>query len=171
MRTQCVNYIKKNYKDIEIYNKIDQIKKKFDVITMFHVLEHIPHQVDTLKKIRNNLKKKGKIFIEVPSANDLLLDINLSNSFKNFTFWSEHLILHTEKSLTKILKAAGFKNIKIFFFQRYNFNNHINWFLMGKPGGHIYKKKFGDNKIIDEYTKFLKRKKKTDTLIAVAINK
>ena len=28
-------------------------KKKFDVITMFHVLEHLPNQIDTLKQLKN----------------------------------------------------------------------------------------------------------------------
>ena len=33
---------------------------------MFHVLEHLPYQIDTLKSIHSKLKKGGKIIIEVP---------------------------------------------------------------------------------------------------------
>ena len=44
--------------------------KKFDVITMFHVLEHLPNQVDTLKQLKKLLKPKGNIIIEIPHAND-----------------------------------------------------------------------------------------------------
>ena len=62
-------------------------------------------------------------------------------SFKNFTFWSEHLILHTEDLkiaglLSKILKIAGFKIVNFEYFQRYNINNHFKWIIENKPNGH-----------------------------------
>ena len=34
---------------------------------------------------------------------------NELKEFKNFTFWSEHLILHTVRSLRKILNLSGLK--------------------------------------------------------------
>ena len=171
LRKECIKFINKNLKKVKLFNSIEETDKKFDIITMFHVLEHLPKQLETLKKIQSLLKKNGKIIIEVPSANDILFDIDVNKSFKNFTLWSEHLILHTEKSLEKILKLAGFNNIKLIYYQRYNFNNHLGWFLHGKPGGHFFKKKFGDKKIISEYEKFLKRTKRTDTLIFLASKK
>ena len=72
---------------------------------MFHVLEHIPHQIQTLKIIKKNLKKNGKLIIEVPHADDFLLNFDELKEFKDFTFWSEHLILHTFFSLKKFLKS------------------------------------------------------------------
>ena len=91
--------------------------------------------------IKSKLKNKGKIIIEVPHAEDFLILQNELKEFKNFTFWSEHLILHTYKSLETVLLNSGFKKIKINFFQRYNFSNHLGWFLRRKPGGHeIYNK-------------------------------
>ena len=134
---------------------------------MFHVLEHLPNQIDILKKLKNNLRKNGKIIIEVPSANDLLISLEDLKSFKKFTFWSEHIVLHSKNSLNKILKNAGFKNIKIINFQRYNLNNHLGWFLKDKPGGHFFKDIF-DEKLNTAYEEFLVRKNKTDTLIAIA---
>ena len=82
--------------------------------------------------------------------------------------WSQHLILHTHISLAKVLRAAGFKKIKIIHCQRYNFNNHIGWFLKNKPGGHRLFKNFSNQSILEEYRSFLIRIKKTDTLIDVA---
>ena len=78
---------------------------------MFHILEHIPYQVETLRALKQKLSKKGKIIIEVPSAQDFLLTFENLDKFKKFTFWSEHLILHTENSLRKVLKSSGLKNI------------------------------------------------------------
>ena len=60
-------------KKIHILDNINSFKHKFDVITMFHVLEHIPYQIDTLKVLKSKLKNKGKIIIEVPHAEDFLI--------------------------------------------------------------------------------------------------
>ena len=73
LRSECLNYISNNIKKINISNNINFFKQKFDVITMFHVLEHIPYQVKTLKNIKKRLKKGGKVIIEVPHAEDFLI--------------------------------------------------------------------------------------------------
>jgi predicted SAM-dependent methyltransferase len=135
---------------------------------MFHVLDHITYQIKTLKMLKLKLKKKGKIIIEVPHAEDFLILQDELKEFKNFTFWSEHLILHTYKSLKTILAKSGFKNINIQFYQRYNFSNHLGWFLKRKPGGHSFYKKFINKKLNQHYCENLKRIKQTDTLIAIA---
>jgi hypothetical protein len=57
------------------------------------------------------------------------------DSFKESTFWSEHLILHTKESLRKILEAVGFKNIKIEGLQRYPSANHL-YLRHNRLGGH-----------------------------------
>jgi 2-polyprenyl-3-methyl-5-hydroxy-6-metoxy-1,4-benzoquinol methylase len=164
----CINYIQKNIKKINMSSDINSFKKKFDVITMFHVLEHIPQQIKTLKILKSKLKKKGKIIIEVPHAEDFLILQDDLKEFKSFTFWSEHLILHTFKSLKVFLLKAGFKNIKIEYYQRYNFLNHLHWFLQRKPYGHyLYKNSISD-KLNLSYCKNLKKLGQTDTLIAIA---
>ena len=135
---------------------------------MFHVLEHLPYQIDTLKSIHSKLKKGGKIIIEVPHGEDYLLNFEKLKNFKNFTFWSEHLILHTERSLKIFLKEANFRKIKIIYFQRYNYYNHLKWLIENKPGGHTDKNYFKNDKIIADYNEYLARIKKTDTIIAIA---
>lgn len=167
LREECINYIKKKIKKIEVTNNINNLNDKYDIITLFHVLEHIPYQIETLKKIKKQLSKNGKIIIEVPSAQDFLLSLS---EFKKFTFWSEHLILHTEKSLRTILKKSGFRKIQIKYYQRYNFSNHLGWFIKKIPGGHNFYKHITDKKINREYLNYLLRKKMTDTFIATAYN-
>jgi len=170
LRKACINFINKNYKSIDIKNNLNKFNKNFDVITLFHVLEHMPKQVETLKKMRKKIKKNGKIIIEVPSALDFLIFIDLPE-FKKFTFWSEHLLLHTEKSLKKVLKVSGFKNIRVHYFQTYGYANHLGWLLTKKPGGHEYFKKYVDKKFDRYYRNYLIRRKQTDTLIAIAEKK
>ena len=168
LRTECLNHIKKKLKKIFVTNNISNLNKKFDVITLFHILEHIPYQVETLRALKQKLSKKGKIIIEVPSAQDFLLTFENLDKFKKFTFWSEHLILHTANSLKKVLKSSGFKKIKIIYYQRYNFNNHLGWFIKNRPGGHHFFKNVCDKTTNKNYINYLVKNKKTDTLIAIA---
>jgi 2-polyprenyl-3-methyl-5-hydroxy-6-metoxy-1,4-benzoquinol methylase len=168
IRKECINYIKNNIKKIDVSDNINSFDKKFDIITMFHVLEHIPYQVETLKVLKSKLKNKGKIIIEVPHAEDFLILQKELKEFKNFTFWSEHLVLHTYKSLKSILLKSGFKNVNIQYHQRYNFSNHLGWFLKRKPGGHNFYKEIVSDKLNLSYCENLKKLGQTDTLIAIA---
>lgn len=166
LKNKCISYIKKNFKKIEIKKDMNHFNKNFDLITLFHVLEHLPSQLDTLKNLRKKLNKKGKIIIEVPHSNDLLFKFK---EFRDFTLWSEHLILHTPQSLKAFLKKAGYKNIKVEYFQRYGFTNHMRWFLEKKPRGHdLYNETFFNKNLEKNYKKVLQKIKKTDTLIATA---
>ena len=81
------------------------------------------------------------------------------------------MILHTYKSLKTVLHKAGFKKIKIEYFQRYGLDNHLGWFIKKKPGGHNFFKKYSSKKINLIYKDNLVKLKKTDTLIAIANNK
>ena len=122
----------KIYKDINDLND-----NTYDLITLFHVYEHISDPLDFIKILNRKLKPNGKIIIEVPHAEDILIKIFNLNSFKKFTFWSEHLILHSKKTLKKFIEYGDFKIIQLDGIQRYNLMNHLYWISKNKPGGHI----------------------------------
>ncbi len=151
------------------YNVQDSLDKfnnlSFDVITCFHVLEHLPNQIFLLKMLLKKLKKKGTLIIEVPSAHDKLLTVSNLKEFRDFTMWSEHLILHTSQSLKKFIKLAGGKKINIKFYQRYNLANHFGWLIDRLPGGHDFNNI--PNNLNRLYQNYLSKIKKTDTLIAI----
>ena len=148
--------------------KSDLKGKKFDRIFLFHVLEHMSEQLKELKYLRNLLTINGKLIIEVPHSLDALIVNKELNSFKEFTFWSEHLILHTKDSLKKFLIHSGFKRVKFINYQRYDFENHLNWFIKKKPNGHIKPLFKVDIKTKKNYEKYLFKNNISDTLIAVA---
>ena len=159
-------------KKIEYFRNFEELeKKKFDVILSFHVIEHLPDPINEIKKLRSFLSSKGKIIIEVPHANDFLLSHAKVESFKDFTLWSQHLILHTKDSLFKLLKSVGFKKINIDGIQRYNIANHMNWLINNKSGGHkSYLAKLENRQIKKEYANFLSKLNANDTLITTMIN-
>lgn len=149
-----------------IFDNIKKIEKKyFDCITIFHVLEHAYDSIELLKQIKSKMHKKSVLIIEVPHANDILIKHYKNNNFKKFTFWSQHLILHTKKSLEKLLMISGFSKINIKYEQRYNIFNHIFWLTDGKPGGHK-STILHDNELIKAYNSFVCRNELSDTLIA-----
>ena len=82
---KCLNKLGYNVK-----NSIDLFQIQFDVITLFHVFEHLHNPRNWLSVFSRKLKKDGRLFIEVPNANDALLSLYNSSSFADFTYWSAH---------------------------------------------------------------------------------
>lgn len=158
-----------NDNNMNVRNSIDDFRdSSYDVITLFHVLEHLINPIEHLTKIKTKLNDGGKIIIEVPHANDFLIKRCDNDTFKNFTFWSEHLILHTKESLQRFLEVSGYKNIEIIPHQRYPLSNHLYWLSEGKPNGHNIWGDFNNKDLESHYSDQLKKLNLTDTLIAIA---
>ncbi len=52
----------------EIFETINELdNKKFDVITMWHVLEHVPNLLEYISKLKELLKQNGRLIIAVPN--------------------------------------------------------------------------------------------------------
>lgn len=154
---------------IRCEDKINKHKTMFDTIFSFHTLEHLPNQIEVLKNLKNYINIGGSLIIEVPHANDFLLKNLQVQEFKEFTLWSQHLILHTKKSLTNFLTYSGYKDIEIVGFQRYGIANHLGWLKNKKPGGH--KSELANIEtpdLLEEYQNALKQVDLTDTIIAIA---
>ena len=164
------NYISLLEKNgIKCTDSISKLKTKFDSIFLFHTLEHLPNQLEVLVSLKKYLNIGGNLIIEVPHANDFLLKNLEIKEFKEFTLWSQHLILHTKKSLTKFLSISGFRDIEIFGVQRYNIANHFGWLKNKTPGGHKSKlANLETSELSAEYTEALKQIDATDTIIAIA---
>ena len=163
------NYVNELKNDFEIYNNLSDLNKKMDCFFLFHSFEHLIDPELVLKKIKTKLNDNGKIIIEVPHANDILITLYQSQEFIRFTLWSQHLILHTRESLKRILEGVGFKNIIIKGVQRYNFSNHIHWLTKKQAGGHKNAFSFiNDFDFNKSYENMLNKIDKTDTLVAIA---
>ena len=159
-----------NEKNLDIFDNPDEIHDKFDVITMFHVLEHLPDPKSVIKELLNKLKDDGKLIIEVPNEDDALLSLYACKKFADFTHWSCHLYSFNRKTLKKLLEDTGVKVNYIKPVQRYGFANHLYWLLRGEKGGHNVWEKL-DNPVLNFFYKnFLKLISKTDTLV-ISISK
>lgn len=140
------SYFKEN--NLNVFSSVEMMPEKVDIITMFHVLEHLKNPVKELNHLSNYLAENGKIIIEVPSANDALLKLYHSKCFADFTYWSCHLFLFNKKNLIDIVERAGFKVQRVRNVQRYGLINHLYWLIKNKPAGHKKWRNF-DFKIIN----------------------
>jgi len=83
----------------------------FDVITMFHVLEHVLDPLDYLREINRILKPDGLIVVEVPNIGSLKAKLAKKNwiSFKP----PEHLYYFSLKTIIQFLNETGFQPVKV----------------------------------------------------------
>ena len=168
LRAHCHAYAAENFPDIPFVADIEALDDHFDIITMFHVLEHLPGALETLRRLRARLNPDGHLIIEVPHAKDFLIQSVEIPEFRDFTFWSEHLVLHTQDTLCGLLQAAGFSDVRVWHEQRYGFTNHLNWFLNRKPGGHDALGNLEDPLLEAQYRESRERDGTSDTLMAEA---
>jgi len=137
---------------------------KFDIITLFHVIEHLPRPKVLLAKLKNLLTKNGKIIIETPNSDDALISLYKNKSFMDSTFWSCHLFLFNQKTLEETAKQSGLQLDSITQIQRYPLANHLHWLAKSKPNGHQEWAFLDSKKINALYEKQLRLLGMCDTL-------
>lgn len=159
-----------NSDGIKCFSDLNSVERKsIDTCVSFHVVEHLPNPLEELERIKNKIVGGGFLVLEVPHANDFLLSILPVDQFKQFTLWSQHLILHTRESLQRMLAFVGFKDIRVEGVQRYPLSNHLNWCVNGEPGGHKSSLSMIDSPMLQEaYSNSLVRLDASDTLVAIA---
>jgi 2-polyprenyl-3-methyl-5-hydroxy-6-metoxy-1,4-benzoquinol methylase len=111
-------------------------KKKYDYISLFHVLEHLHDPRTILKELTSLLNSDGQIIVEVPNANDALISTYKNEHFLNHIYRNYHLFMFTAETLSKLAFQSGLTVNYIKQVQRYPLSNHMYWLANGKPGGH-----------------------------------
>lgn len=84
--------------------------KKFDVLTMLGVVEHVTNPAKLIERCSRLLKKDGIIFIQTPNSGSFLAKLL-------HKYWPpyepiEHIHLFSKKSLVLLLEKNGFSDIK-----------------------------------------------------------
>lgn len=85
--------------------------KRFDIITLWHVLEHFPDPVVELKRVRSILTEGGLVFVEVPNLRSLKFILS-RNKWKGGNHPRYHRTFFTAYTLRNTLTAAGFSSIR-----------------------------------------------------------
>lgn len=117
--------------NIDLYNSTIEPYEQFDIITLFHVLEHLRDPAKFCTILRDYLVDGGHLVIEVPNLNDCML--NACAAYRSFYWQRAHISYFTPDTLVHVLTKVGFPEIEMICVQRYSITNMLNWRLFGKP--------------------------------------
>jgi SAM-dependent methyltransferase len=83
----------------------------FDVVTLHHSLEHLPHPLASLREAHRILKEGGEVIIEVPNARSLQARLFRAR----WVYWDtpRHLYTFSDVTLQRMLIEAGFSRISL----------------------------------------------------------
>jgi len=101
--------VKKTFPAMDILNSTIEAfitDEKFDVVTLWHVFEHISNPAIIIKKLHRLIRKDGYLIIEVPQADSVVR--KLFGRHWNLLLVPEHLYFWTESSLSSFLSKHGF---------------------------------------------------------------
>ena len=117
-----VNHAKKTFPNVkqaismkEYLNLSGQPKTKFDLITLWDVVEHISNPIELFTEIQQHLLPSGRLFISVPNGGALKKKILLYKLiFRKICLgpW-EHVFYYTPKSIRTYLEKCGFEVLEI----------------------------------------------------------
>lgn len=139
---------------------------RFDLVGLFHVLEHVLEPAPFLRSCAALLSPHGRLLIEVPSLTDPLLDLYRLKSYKEFFFQRQHPFYYSGTSLERLLKDLGFTVDAMIKHQRYGIENHLNWLQTGQPGGNAeFREIFRGAD--DAYRRSLEASGRCDAVIAI----
>ncbi|MDY6873421.1 MAG: methyltransferase domain-containing protein [Chloroflexota bacterium] len=81
---------------------IGQGPERFDLVSLSHVLEHLPNPVETLRSIREDLlTPDGTLLLEVP------------NFYAHDSYELAHLACYTPHTLREVARQAGFEVVRL----------------------------------------------------------
>ncbi len=94
--------------------KVEEIAaegKKYELITMWHVLEHMLEPAEEIKKIKELLTDDGLLLIEVPNLNSIKFRLS-GKKWKGGNHPLYHRSFFTAKTLRETLKRGGFADVR-----------------------------------------------------------
>jgi 2-polyprenyl-3-methyl-5-hydroxy-6-metoxy-1,4-benzoquinol methylase len=106
----------------------------YDLVTLFHVLEHVADPVDFLAAVAARLAPGARLVVEVPNVQDALVSVYDIPAYRAFYFQKAHLWYFDASTLTEVLRRAGLGS-EVSGVQRYGLANHVGWMLAGERGG------------------------------------
>jgi SAM-dependent methyltransferase len=141
----------------------------FDVITLFHVLEHFVTPAEQLEQILELLKDDGLLIVEIPNLNDWM--VKISSEYTHFWYQYAHAQFFTPISLLALLDGVGLIG-NVEFIQRYNIQNMFHWLWTGRPQvaepNKVVHSRLTFSKIA--YARMLQSLRATDTMIVSAVS-
>jgi 2-polyprenyl-3-methyl-5-hydroxy-6-metoxy-1,4-benzoquinol methylase len=114
---------------------VAQYRGSFDIVTLWHVLEHVPNPVEFLSLATELVSPvNGIVCVEVPNLNDELMQ--LSHGFRDRNYMMEHISYFSPHTLEGVARLAlPSSKVVISGYQRYGIFNYFHWIHFNKPQG------------------------------------
>ncbi len=97
-------------KGVACFPNSGQLNEKFDVLTMWHVLEHVPNLEIQLNEFKRLLKPNGKVIIAVPNFKSY--DASFYGKFWAAFDVPRHIWHFSENAISKLAEEHHFKLIQ-----------------------------------------------------------
>lgn len=121
-----------NFKLVPVGSEFDALPKKtYDLVTTFHVLEHVADPVQFVRGALSLLSRPGLLYIEVPNVQDE--NLQFIPAYKDFHWQRFHIAYYNVTTLQKVLEAAGAEQFSIVGIQRYGIENLFHWTIHNSP--------------------------------------
>ena len=109
---ECIDFCKKkkfNVKKISAESHLEKNQNKYDLITIYHVVEHINKKeiIEMVNQMYKSLRKGGYLVINIPNGNNSISGMH--DRYVDIT----HEILYTPESMREMLTLSGFDTNKI----------------------------------------------------------
>lgn len=132
----CRERLKENFNRIFNVNLLEQdvpkqLQGRFDIVTMFHVIEHISKPIEFVNKALKLLKPEGLLLMELPNVSNNMMEA--SEAFNDFFYIRDHVAYYTPELIAELVEKAGAKVIKQKGVQLYGLENHMNWIINKTP--------------------------------------
>lgn len=81
-------------------------KKKFDLILLIDIIEHLKNPLNSVQRMKNSLRNKGIVVIQTPNYKSLMARL-----CKRWSWWmiEDHKFFFTPESLNRLMSKAGYK--------------------------------------------------------------
>lgn len=109
--------------------------KKFDVISLWHSLEHIEDPIGVLRKIKRILSKKGILVIQTPNVDSFGFKFGKENWFHLDS--PRHLFIYSKKAIGELCERTDFEIFKIKN-EFYDYPLDLFWSIRSSPIKYVF---------------------------------
>lgn len=148
-------------------SKLDDVPDDIGVITLFHVLEHIPQPWIILNALQKKFRNARTFVIEVPNTDEALNSLFMNSAYRINHYSAEHLWYFNSKTLRMLLESAGLHIVVDTQFQRYSLANTLGWLSNNRGGFQDAWEFFNDAQLNDHYERVLNKHKIADSLFMI----
>jgi SAM-dependent methyltransferase len=92
-----------------LHDQLQQLEAPYEVVALFHVIEHVPDPVQLLEQCRKLIRPGGLLVLKTPNVASLIARI--TKATWQWVSPPAHLYLYSPKTLALLLEKAGYQPI------------------------------------------------------------